>query len=131
LKHAPAIVKLDSLGEHQLVMLETPEDRVMFEELEKIKEANPRACVYSTNSPTAQMNAVHAGFGIGILSNRWASMDTSLIRVLPDYTAVETELWLVSHEELRYSARIRAVADFIAERVIADQELFAIGNRKR
>jgi hypothetical protein len=47
--------------------------------------------------------------------------------VLPDYEAAKLELWLVSHEELRYSARIRAVSDFIAERLEADRDLFETG----
>lgn len=41
---------------------------------------------------------------------------------------MEVELWLVSHEELGHSARIRVVSDFIAERVIADGALFAGSN---
>ena len=80
--------------------------------------------VYFTNSPAAQFSAVRAGFGIGVLSHRWASMQPALKRVLEDYMPMEVELWLVSHEELRNSARIRAVSDFIAERVIADAGLF-------
>jgi hypothetical protein len=33
-------------------------------------------------------------------------------------------MWLLTHEELRYSARIRAVSDFITERVLANKEQF-------
>ena len=50
--------------------------------------------------------------------------------MLPEYTAAELELWLVTHEELRHSARIRAVSDFVAERIITDGELFETGRRK-
>ena len=80
--------------------------------------------VYMTNSPTAQMSAVKAGFGIGVLSHRWVAMEQGLQRVLPGYAPTEAELWLVAHEELRYSSRIRVLADFIAERVMADECLF-------
>jgi DNA-binding transcriptional LysR family regulator len=83
--------------------------------------------VYLTNSPAAQLSAVQSGFGIGVLSHRWAAMAGNLTRLLPDYTAAKIELWLVTHEELRHSARIRAVSDFIAERVLADAILFESG----
>jgi DNA-binding transcriptional LysR family regulator len=72
---------------------------------------------------------VQAGFGIGILSHRWASIAGKLTRVLPDYSPSAIDLWLVTHEELRYSARIRAVFDFIAERALADSDLFELGSR--
>jgi DNA-binding transcriptional LysR family regulator len=51
----------------------------------------------------------------------------NLTRLLPDYTAAKIELWLVTHEELRHSARIRAVSDFIVKRVLADATLFESG----
>ena len=40
-------------------------------------------------------------------------------------------MWLVTHEELRYSARIRTTFDFIAARVLADAELFEWGTRQQ
>ncbi len=52
-------------------------------------------------------------------------MTPELQRVLGDYTPGEVDLWLVTHEELRHSARIRVVWDFIAERAIRDEALFA------
>lgn len=87
----------------------------------------PGNYVYFSNSLAAVMAAVESGFGIGGLSHRWVAMRGGLERVIPDYTANELELWLVTHEELRYSARIRAVSDFITERVLADRKLFESG----
>ncbi len=89
----------------------------------------PGNYVYLSNSSAAQLSAVQAGFGIGILSHRWAAIAGKLTRVLPDYTAAAIDLWLVTHEELRHSARIRAVFDFIAERALADTDLFERGTR--
>lgn len=81
----------------------------------------------STNSPTAQLLAVRAGMGVGVLSHRWASRVPELQRILPDFEAVDIDLWLVTHEDLRYSARIRAVADHIAEAARLDADNFARG----
>lgn len=78
-----------------------------------------------TNSPTAQLASVQAGIGVGLLSHRWASNDDELVNLLPSLVAVNYELWLVTHEGLRHSARIKAVADHIAEAALRDRHLFA------
>lgn len=78
----------------------------------------------ATNSPTAQVSAVRAGFGIGVISRRWAAMHEDLIQVLPTEVFGETDMWIVTHEELRHSARIRAVFDFLSEKVIASADQF-------
>lgn len=83
----------------------------------------------STNSPAAQIRAVEEGIGLGVLSHRWAAIRPELIRVLPDLEPATLELWLVTHEDLRHSARIRAVADHIAAAARADEDLFLTGKR--
>ena len=83
--------------------------------------------VLMTTSLTAQVKAVKSGLGVGMLSHRWATMTGGVERVLPDLEKGDLELWLVSHEDLRHSARIRAVADFIAEAAQRDAELFRHG----
>jgi DNA-binding transcriptional LysR family regulator len=125
---AGSVRDIDALDRHQFVVLQTSE--VAAKPPEAIAGTGKiiRNPTYFTNSPTAQLSAVCAGFGIGVLSHRWARMQPTLKRVLEDYEPMEVELWLVSHEELRHSARIRAVSDFIAERVIADGALFAGSN---
>ena len=128
LDSAGPVSDIDALDRHQFVVLEPTDVAAkspgMIAGIGKIIR-NP---VYFTNSPAAQLSAVRAGFGIGVLSHRWAAMQPALKRVLEDYVPMEVELWLVSHEELRHSARIRAVSDFIAERVIADGALFTGSN---
>ncbi|MFV8816858.1 LysR family transcriptional regulator [Haliea sp. E17] len=69
----------------------------------------------STNSPAAQIEGVRRGMGFGLLSHRWATIYPDLRQVLPDLSMQRMELWLVTHEDLRHSARIKAVADHIAE----------------
>jgi DNA-binding transcriptional LysR family regulator len=72
--------------------------------------------VYRANSLTAQRAAIRAGFGIGGQSCFIAERDPELVRVLPN-AEVRVEVWLVTHPGLRRSARIRAVFDFLAERL--------------
>ena len=130
LDRAGPVKSTDSLANHQLVGLHA--DRARSDPFSAFpsKEKIPGHYVFMTNSATAQISAVRAGFGIGVLSNRWAATVRGLQRVLPDYTAAEMELWLVTHEELRHSARIRAVSDFVAKQIISDGAVFATGRRQ-
>jgi DNA-binding transcriptional LysR family regulator len=129
LQGAGVVSTIDSLAVHQLVVLEMPDNRMEPNAIVLAMEKGTGHVTYSTNSPAAQLSAVLAGFGIGMVSHRWASMNPSLVRVLPEYKPLEVELWLVSHEELRHSARIRALSDFMAESVVSDEALFATGER--
>ncbi len=72
--------------------------------------------VYRANTLAAQRAAIRAGFGIGGQSCFIADRDPELVRVLPELE-VRVEIWLVTHPGLRRSARIRAVFDFLAERL--------------
>ena len=82
-----------------------------------------------TDSPAAQLRAVQEGMGLAVLSHRWASKHPDLCRVLPEVAAATYSLWLVTHEDLRHSARIRAVADHIAAAAERDASLFAHGSQ--
>lgn len=84
--------------------------------------------VIASNSPAAQLSAVRAGYGLGAVSHRWASMYPELVQVLPDHNVAQTGMWIVTHEELRHSARIRAVFDFLVERISETQHVFSHGD---
>ena len=80
--------------------------------------------VYRANTLGAQLSAIRAGFGIGGQACFIANRDADLLRVLPE-SEVRFEIWLVTHPGLRRSARIRAVYDFLAERLTAARPLLA------
>ena len=128
LDNAPPVSSEADLPRHKMVALDTALARGVNFEMTFGNQNLPEGdYTYLTNSPAAQLSAVQAGFGIGAISHRWAMMSGELQRVLPDYTAAELDLWLVTHEELRHSARMRVIFDFIAERVLADKVLFETG----
>lgn len=81
----------------------------------------------TTNSPAAQMAAVRAGYGVGAVSHRWATMHDDLVNLFPGHTVGSMDLWIVTHEELRHSARIRAVFDYLTDRVRASASMFERG----
>lgn len=81
----------------------------------------------TTNSLAAQVSAVRAGYGVGAISHRWAAMHPELVNLMPGHSVGSTDLWIVTHEELRHSARIRAVFDYLTEHVRAAASTFETG----
>lgn len=80
--------------------------------------------VFRANTLTAQLAAIRAGFGLGAQACFIGERDSRLVRVLPG-TELRLDVWLVTHPGLRRSARVRAVYDFLAERLTASRALFA------
>lgn len=66
-------------------------------------------------SATGLLSSVRAGFGIAILPAFVADREADLIRCLPPRPEDRVGLWLLTHERLRHTPRIRAVLDFIAD----------------
>ncbi|WP_167854710.1 LysR family transcriptional regulator [Mangrovimicrobium sediminis] len=103
-----------------------PGERSYLEEFLTGNELDYRITL-TTNSPAAQMESVRHGLGFGLISHRWASLYPDVVRVLPDLSVMSMELWLVTHEDLRHSARIKAVADVIAEHAAHSSDSLAWG----
>ncbi|MGO9604680.1 MAG: LysR family transcriptional regulator [Candidatus Binataceae bacterium] len=70
---------------------------------------------FRSNSTSALVRAVAEGFGIGFLPCYLADAEPGLIRLWPEVPSVMQPLWLIHHEDLRRVARIKIVADAIAD----------------
>jgi DNA-binding transcriptional LysR family regulator len=113
----------EDLREHRGVAFdEALQDRHPAVWLEPLLSAGSIA--YRTNSLLAQIAAMRAGYGIGAAARFIAERYPELERVLFD-EETWLDIWLVTHAGLRRSARIRAVFDFLAERLAAAGDLFA------
>lgn len=84
----------------------------------------PGSIAYRSNSLIAQIAAMRAGYGIGGCADFVAAGFPELVRVLPG-EEFGLEIWLVTHAGLRRSARIRAVYDFLAERLTEQRAALA------
>ncbi len=82
-----------------------------------------------SNSIITMSNAVKAGLGIGACGCIVADDDPELVRLFNDMIVFGSDLWLVSHAELRRSARIRAVYDFLSKEFSIDSHKFS-GERR-
>jgi DNA-binding transcriptional LysR family regulator len=70
-----------------------------------------------TDDLNVRWAAVCAGLGIGFISEHQVLSDPNITAVLPQLALPEFPVWLTVHRELRTSARIRAVYDFLADEV--------------
>ncbi len=68
-----------------------------------------------TDSEHAQLAALRAGFGIGGCQDGIAARDPDLVAVLPQLIHFELEMWLVMHEDLRATHRVRLLYDHLAK----------------
>jgi DNA-binding transcriptional LysR family regulator len=104
----------DDLASHPFLGL----DDANWAESLWLAETLPTARVlFKSNSTEAQLAATRKGMGLGIIPCYVGDPDPDLVRILPP--VVSRDLWLVLHRDLQHSARIRAVADFLFERIAA------------
>ncbi|MCC5987872.1 MAG: LysR family transcriptional regulator [Pararhodobacter sp.] len=74
---------------------------------------------FRCDDESAQLNAIRAGMGIGAMQAGIARQNPKLRPVLADSISFRLECWLAMHEDLRHSARVRLVADQLAENLPA------------
>jgi DNA-binding transcriptional LysR family regulator len=68
-----------------------------------------------TDDDLAALAALRAGFGIGVVQVNLARREPQLVRLLPDELAVPLDTWVVMHEDLRQSLRVRRLFDYLGE----------------
>jgi len=104
---------LDDLAGHDVIGFdrETPALRAFVERWPALNRA---AFALRADSDLAQLAAIRAGFGVGMCQAAVARRDPALRRVLADAVSIELGLWIVMHEDLKTSARCRAVFDALA-----------------
>jgi len=77
------------------------------------------AVVMQHNSSMGLLSSVRSGMGLAALPSFIADRDPDLIRCLPPKEGGQMALYLVTHERLRHTPRVRAVMDFLGERLTA------------
>ena len=105
---------LADLAGHALIGFDT--------ELPYIRRMRPEGMPYTrdnfalrTDNDLAALAALRAGFGIGVIQVNLARRDPQLERLLPDELAVPLDTWVVMHEDLRQSLRVRRLFDHLGE----------------
>ena len=68
-----------------------------------------------TDSDLAQLALLRAGAGIGGMQKQLAARERDLVPVLHGVVKLPLEMWLVMHEDLRTSRRVRLLFDFLVQ----------------
>jgi len=83
----------------------------------------PDQIVYRSSSLINQMMAVKAGIGMALLPCYLGDQERDLESVSLPEAALTRELWLITHRDLRNTARVRAFFDVIGQGLIARRRL--------
>jgi DNA-binding transcriptional LysR family regulator len=112
------------LGSHKLIGWdETAAGIKAAEWLATIAPASGVA--YRTNSLVNQLNAVKAEMGLAALPCYLGDPEPELLRALPDPIAeLAGELWIVTHVDLRRTARVQAFFELVGGGLAAQRGLF-------
>lgn len=87
----------------------------------------PERVVHRANSLLALAAAARAGIGLAPLPCVIADPDPDLVRVMPPLAEMATSLWLLTHPDLRRTARVRVVLDALADHLKTQRALLAGG----
>ncbi|HUO90794.1 MAG TPA: LysR family transcriptional regulator [Rhizomicrobium sp.] len=68
-----------------------------------------------SDADLAQLNALRAGFGLGMCQAGIARRNPDLVPVLPALFRFEIEVWLAMHKDLRKTRRVRLLFDHLAQ----------------
>ncbi len=110
------------LGAHDLVGWDEPSQQVRAAEF--LAEAAPGgAVVYRSNSLVNQLVAAREGMGIALLPCYLGDPEPALVRAFAPLPALSRELWLVTHADLKRTARIRAFFDVVGEGLARQKSL--------
>lgn len=104
---------LEDLGAHRLIGPDA--NRLQLAMLEALGLAVTRDTFTArTDSDLAQHALLRAGAGIGGMQRHLAARDPNLVPVLADRLTLPLEMWLVMHEDLKASRRVRLLYDVLA-----------------
>ena len=112
LRQHPAPKTITDLNAHPFV---SPDQEVMRYVEKEVHEMGLRFshASFRSNSMMALLKATRSGYGIGVHTCIVADRQPDLVRILSNEALFVQEIWLAIHKDLRRSARIRAVLDFL------------------
>lgn len=114
--------RLSDLRDHHFIL---PHDEILAHTNRNNRiMRSPSDTSFRSNSLQSLEAAVRHGFGIGAYSCINAHDNPDLVRLFSDYIVYSAELWLVSHAELRRSARIRAMYDYLGDMLTDNKAAF-------
>lgn len=93
--------------------------------LRKPKEHASLNIKFSSNNVLAVMHAARQGIGVSPLPCFLGDSDKKLQRVVEPLDELSSELWILTHSDLRNTARVRILMSFLYEGLSEQSRLFA------
>ena len=108
---------------HHVIGWDQPEARIVASTW--IEEHVPAAQIaYRSNSLVNQLMAVRAGVGSALLPCYLADPVADVRRLTSPLPELEGELWIVTHKDLKDTARVRAFLTVVGDGIAAQRSLF-------
>jgi len=111
-----------SMESHTWVMTEDSRDWFPSVIWKRLGLPNARVAL-SSNSTMAVVNAAREGVGVAILPCFLGDSDMDLVRVIEPPDDMALELWLLMHPDLRHTARVKALMQFLFEGLEGQKDL--------
>jgi len=89
----------------------------------KVSQAEQQE-VFSSRSTFAVLSALAAGMGVGMMPCYLGDADDRLVRMTPPFESLTLKLWLLTHQDLRHTARVKALLAFMRDELSARRALF-------
>jgi DNA-binding transcriptional LysR family regulator len=89
-------------------------------------QLRPTNVVYRANSLINQFSAAREGMGLAVLPCYLGDLEPGLTRAVQEpIVALTRELWIVTHEDLKATARVRAFLETVGEGLAGKRAVFA------
>ncbi|KAB7615456.1 LysR family transcriptional regulator [Amylibacter sp. SFDW26] len=98
-----------------------PDDSIFYPVLQHWMEktGHDSSCVYRTNSVLDMYVAVKSGIGKSVLPCYLGDSSSDLVKHGQDISELATDLWLITHPDLRKAERVRVLFEHIATSALA------------
>jgi DNA-binding transcriptional LysR family regulator len=90
----------------------------------KKKEQGERQIVFASTTTFAVVNAVAAGMGFTLMPCYVGDTDKRLVRIGEPIEAMTIELWVLTHPDLRHTARVKALIAYLYDELKKDADLY-------
>ncbi|MEM1316800.1 MAG: LysR family transcriptional regulator [Pseudomonadota bacterium] len=87
----------------------------------------PERIVMRANTFTSLRQLVRAGAGLGIMPYCWPDDTPELVRIVGPQRQHDVPLWVLTHPDVRHSARVKALAQFISKGLAQDRVFLKSG----
>jgi len=114
---------VESLNRHALIGAEGPIEALGG--WKWLSQAAQAEVVARSSSVTNLLSAVKAGLGVTVLPCMLGDPEPTLVRCLGPIEGLQSEVWLLTRDDRRDVARVRAFTDFLAAHIAGMRHLMA------